>query len=82
MKLRFGVAETNMFEPSKNDEIVFVEVKTVSKEQLGSPELKIDTEKISKLEKSIDSYLMKNEVHTVSVATLELTKNFIKKHMT
>ena len=46
----------------KNDEIVFVEVKTVSKEQLGSPELKIDTEKISKLEKSIDSYLMKNDI--------------------
>ena len=29
-----------------------------------------------------DSYLMKNEVHTVSVETLKLTKNFIKKHMT
>ena len=46
----------------KNDEIVFVEVKTVSKEQLGSPELKIDAEKISKLEKAIDSYLMKNDI--------------------
>ena len=46
----------------KKDKIVFVEVKTVSKEQLGSPELKIDTEKISKLEKSIDSYLMKNDI--------------------
>jgi len=47
----------------KNDEIVFVEVKTVSKEQLGSPELKIDYEKISKLEKAIDSYLIKNETN-------------------
>ena len=45
----------------KNDEIVFVEVKTVSKEQLGSPELKIDYEKISKLEKAIDSYWIKND---------------------
>ena len=47
----------------KNDEIVFVEVKIVSKEQLGSPELKIDYEKISKLEKEIDSYLIKNETN-------------------
>jgi len=29
-----------------------------------------------------DSYLLKNEVHTVSLETLKLTKNFIKKHMT
>ena len=29
-----------------------------------------------------DSYLMRNEGHTVSVETLKLTKNFIKKHMT
>ena len=29
-----------------------------------------------------DSYLMKNEEHTVSAETLNLTKNFIKKHMT
>ena len=29
-----------------------------------------------------DSYLMKNEGHTVSFETLKLTKNFIKKHMT
>ena len=29
-----------------------------------------------------DSYLMKNEGHTVSAETLKLTKNFIKKHMT
>ena len=29
-----------------------------------------------------DSYLMKNEGHTVPVETLKLTKNFIKKHMT
>ena len=48
--------------PEKNDEIIFVGVKTVSKEQLGSPELKIDAEKISKLEKAIDSYLIKNDI--------------------
>ena len=29
-----------------------------------------------------DSYLMKNEEHTISAETLKLTKNFIKKHMT
>ena len=29
-----------------------------------------------------DSYLMKNEGHIVSVETLKLTKNYIKKHMT
>jgi len=29
-----------------------------------------------------DSYLIKNEGHTVSAETLKLTKNFIKKHMT
>ncbi len=29
-----------------------------------------------------DSYLMKNEGHTISPDTLKLTKNFIKKHMT
>ena len=29
-----------------------------------------------------DSYLMKDEGHTVTVETLKLTKNFIKKHMT
>jgi len=29
-----------------------------------------------------DSYLMKDEGHTVTVETLNLTKNFIKKHMT
>ena len=29
-----------------------------------------------------DSYLMKNEGHTVSAESLKLTKNFIKKHMT
>jgi len=29
-----------------------------------------------------DSYLMKNDGHTISPDTLKLTKNFIKKHMT
>ena len=29
-----------------------------------------------------DSYLIKNEGHTVSDETMKLTKNFLKKHMT
>ena len=61
----------------KNDEIVFVEVKTVSKEQLGSPELKIDYEKISKLEKAIDSYLIKNE--TNKNIRLDIITVFLRK---
>ena len=47
----------------KNGEIIFVEVKTISKKQLGTPELKVDDQKISKLEKSIDLYIMKNEIN-------------------
>ena len=47
----------------KNGEIIFVDVKTISKKQLGTPELKVDDQKISKLEKSIDLYIMKNEIN-------------------
>jgi len=46
----------------KDSEIIFVEVKTISKEQLGAPELKIDTLKLSKLEKAIDAYLVQHDV--------------------
>ena len=47
----------------KNGEIIFVEVKTISKKQLGTPELKVDDQKKSKLKISIDLYIMKNEIN-------------------
>jgi len=46
----------------KDSELIFVEVKTISKEQLGAPEFKIDASKLSKLEKAIDVYIMRHDV--------------------
>ncbi|MBL7047735.1 MAG: ribonuclease HII [Candidatus Marinimicrobia bacterium] len=40
-----------------NDTLVFVEVKTVTQEKLGEPELKIDDQKIEKLERAFEVYL-------------------------
>ena len=36
---------------------MFVEVKTVTQEKLGEPELKIDDQKIEKLERAFEVYL-------------------------
>jgi len=41
----------------KDNLLIFTEVKTFAKEQIGSPELKIDMPKLQKLEKAIHSYL-------------------------
>ncbi len=47
-----------------NDTLVFVEVKTVTQEKLGEPELKIDEQKIEKLERAFDVYLQAVENDT------------------
>lgn len=46
----------------KDGLIIFTEVKTYAKEQIGSPELKIDVYKLKKLESAIDYYLNENEL--------------------
>jgi len=45
-----------------DEEIIFVEVKTITKAQLGTPEQKVDHNKLIKLQRAIDYYLMKNEI--------------------
>ena len=49
MHLQYGELDLIM---EKNGEIIFIEVKTISKKQLGIPKLKVNKQKISKLEKS------------------------------
>ena len=46
----------------KNGVLIFNEVKTFAKEQIGSPELKIDMPKLKKLEKAIYQYLDTNNI--------------------
>jgi ribonuclease HII/Holliday junction resolvase-like predicted endonuclease len=46
----------------KDGLLIFSEVKTFSKEQIGAPELKIDINKLKKLENAINSYIIKNEI--------------------
>ncbi len=46
----------------KNGILIFNEVKTFAKEQIGSPELKIDMPKLKKLEKAIYHYLGTNNI--------------------
>ncbi|MFQ6611546.1 MAG: ribonuclease HII [Fidelibacterota bacterium] len=43
------------------DSLVFVEVKTFSKQQLGTPAQKVDQGKLSRLEKAVQYYLEKNQ---------------------
>jgi len=46
----------------KDDLLIFTEVKTYAKEQIGSPELKIDMAKLKKLENAIYCYINKNDI--------------------
>ena len=46
----------------KDDLLIFTEVKTFSKEQIATPELKIDETKLRKLENAINSYIGKNNI--------------------
>ncbi len=60
-----------------DNELIFVEVKTISKPQLGTPEQKIDYAKLTKLQRAIDYYCMTNDVQKdirLDVFTVVLTK--------
>ncbi len=46
----------------KNDLLIFTEVKTFSKEQMATTELKIDEQKIRKLENAINYYISKHNL--------------------
>lgn len=61
----------------KNNEWVFVEVKTATKEQLGGPVLKVDNSKLQKLESAIQYFLSEQEDEKdirLDVATVMLSK--------
>lgn len=47
----------------KEDLLIFTEVKTFAKEQIASPELKIDIPKLRKLENAINYYIGKHEIN-------------------
>ena len=67
----------------KDGLLIFTEVKTFSKEQIGTPELKIDINKLKKLENAINSYVSKNNIDSdirLNGMTVRLGKNHsIKK---
>lgn len=46
----------------KDNKLIFSEVKTFAKEQIGSPELKMDVIKLRKLENAIYAYLEENKI--------------------
>ena len=46
----------------KDDLLIFTEVKTFAKEQIATPELKIDINKLRKLENAINYYISKNNI--------------------
>ncbi len=46
----------------KDDLLIFTEVKTFAKEQMATPELKIDTNKLRKLESAINFYIGKHNI--------------------
>ncbi|MFQ6678248.1 MAG: ribonuclease HII [Fidelibacterota bacterium] len=46
----------------KNNELVFIEVKTAASKTMGGVENQVNASKIKKLTKSVDKYLMDNEV--------------------
>lgn len=46
----------------KDDMLIFTEVKTYAKEQISSPEIKIDITKLKKLENAIYCYIDKNDI--------------------
>ncbi len=49
------VAETD-------NEIIFIEVKTITRDQIGTPEQKIDRQKLEKLQHAVEYYLQQNEI--------------------
>lgn len=46
----------------KDDLLIFTEVKTLAKEQMATPELKIDINKLKKLENAINYYIGKHDI--------------------
>ena len=67
----------------KDGVLIFTEVKTYSKEQIGVPELKIDVLKLKKLENAIYDYLAKKNLEQdirLDGATVILGKNPKIKH--
>jgi Holliday junction resolvase-like predicted endonuclease len=64
--------------------LVFHEVKTIAKEQFGTPELKIDVTKQKKLERAINLYLEKNQIDSdirLDAIAITLGKKYsIKKY--
>jgi ribonuclease HII len=59
------------------NELVFIEVKTISREQIGSPELKIDHRKLAHLEQAIQHYLTKHDLEQdirLDVMTISIKK--------
>jgi len=67
-----------------DDLLVFHEVKTIAKEQIGAPELKIDVQKLKKLERAINLYLEKNQIESdirLDAIAIKLGKKYsIKKY--
>ncbi|MDP6340027.1 MAG: ribonuclease HII [Candidatus Marinimicrobia bacterium] len=66
----------------KNDEWVFIEVKTATKDQLGGPILKVDPAKLRKLESAIQYYLSEQDEEKdirLDVVTVMLDKKPIIK---
>ncbi|MCJ7802095.1 MAG: YraN family protein [Candidatus Marinimicrobia bacterium] len=47
----------------RDDLLIFTEVKTFSKEQMVTPELKIDEQKLRKLENAMNSYISKHNIN-------------------
>ena len=61
----------------KNDEWIFVEVKTATKDRMGGPALKVDDSKLQKLESAIQYFLSEQEDDKdirLDVATVMLNK--------
>ena len=68
---------------SKDNELVFIEVQTVTKSQLGASVLKVDKSKFQKLDSTIHYYLSEVENkkdYRLDVSTVILDKSPIIKH--
>lgn len=48
----------------KDDTIIFIEVKTISKKSIGTPEEKVSEIKLEKLEKAIQKYMIDKDIQT------------------
>ncbi len=69
----------------KNDTLIFTEVKTISKQSLGTPEEKIDELKLQKLENAIEMYMGENNIKSdvrldAITVTLGKGKPIIKRY--